>query len=174
MTHLVRVAGALTRQERVVVLGSSSLLATHPDLGDPGQPLETSYDADLLIANCGEEMAKVLTESIGEGSLFEVQTGYHADILRPAIAGLLPADWEDRLVPLEGCDNVFCLDPHDLAVAKLQAGCPKDIQLLAFLLRENHLDAATVTSRLRKTCVPESQIARTHTLLNDAKRLAQS
>jgi hypothetical protein len=35
---------ALAQPERIVIVGSSSLLPTHPERGEPGQPLETSYD----------------------------------------------------------------------------------------------------------------------------------
>ncbi|MBM3838170.1 MAG: hypothetical protein FJ398_09420 [Verrucomicrobia bacterium] len=36
--------------------------------------------------------------------------------LRPVIAETLPAGWESRLHPVPGYDNVFALDPYDLAI----------------------------------------------------------
>jgi len=39
----------LARPNRIVILGSSSLLPDNPDLGEPGQPLDITLDADLLI-----------------------------------------------------------------------------------------------------------------------------
>ncbi len=49
LTHLLDSVAALARPRRIVVLGSSSLLPTHPQLGESGQPLELSLDADLLL-----------------------------------------------------------------------------------------------------------------------------
>ncbi len=55
-----------------------------------------------------------------------------ADILRPTIAETLPADWETRLHPVAGYDNVFALDPYDLAVVKLMVGRAKDLDASLF------------------------------------------
>lgn len=50
LKHLLDVTRGLVQPERIVILGSSSLLPEHPELGEPGQPLETSYDSDFLIS----------------------------------------------------------------------------------------------------------------------------
>ncbi len=106
----------------MTVLGSSSLLPKNPNLGEPGQPLELSFDADLLLAAVDDEQAAILAEAVGQGSLFAKRQGYHADILRPAIAETLPAGWESRLTPVPGFDNAFALDAYDLALVKLVLG----------------------------------------------------
>jgi len=49
LNHLVAATQALSHCERIRVLGSSALLASFPELGNAGQPLELSYDADLLV-----------------------------------------------------------------------------------------------------------------------------
>lgn len=49
LTHLLDAVSALAQPRRIVVLGSSSLLPLHPQLGEPGQALELSLDADLLL-----------------------------------------------------------------------------------------------------------------------------
>lgn len=46
----MKIAGAVVVQEDIVVFGSSSLLASFRELGEPENLLEPSYDADLLIA----------------------------------------------------------------------------------------------------------------------------
>ena len=50
LNHLIEVVRAVARPTKVLVLGSSSLLPTHPDLGGAGQPLELTTDADLLLS----------------------------------------------------------------------------------------------------------------------------
>jgi len=48
LNHLIEVVRAVARPTKVLVLGSSSLLPNHPDLGRAGQPLELTTDADFL------------------------------------------------------------------------------------------------------------------------------
>jgi hypothetical protein len=90
LVHLARIAAAIAPGRRIVILGSSSLLASFPHLGEANEPLDTSYD--LLIEGVDDELAAVLQESIGEGSLFDTQKGYHADTLRPVVAETFPRD----------------------------------------------------------------------------------
>ncbi len=48
LQHLLRAAQALAEDRLLLVLGSASLLASHPSLGDADAPLASTYDADLL------------------------------------------------------------------------------------------------------------------------------
>lgn len=52
----------------------------------------------------------------------------------------LPTDWQTRLVVVDtpNTNGVrgLCLDPHDLAISKLAASRPKDLDYLRVLLRE--------------------------------------
>ena len=50
LKHLVEATQALSHCQRIRVLGSSALLASFPQLGEAGQPLELSYDADLAFS----------------------------------------------------------------------------------------------------------------------------
>lgn len=172
LKHVVRAAQAVTGSERIIVLGSSSLLATFGDLGEAGQPLEASVDADLLLEPDNEDLAKLLLDCLGAERPFENHFGYHADVLRAAIKDSLPPDWESRLVPLADCPGVVCLEPHDLAVAKLHASRPKDLTVLAALLATGRLDAATVRERLGQTPMREALVVRTHDGLKKAEGMA--
>src|SRR5438876_5717112 len=49
LTRLLEVARAVAEPRRIVIIGSASLLPAHPELGDTGQPLDGSYDADFLL-----------------------------------------------------------------------------------------------------------------------------
>ena len=148
LVHVVKVASAISPGRRIVVLGSSSLLASYPELGNSNGPLETSFDADLLIEAIDEELAAIMREAIGKESLFEKKEGYHADTLRPVIAETFPSGWEGRLVPLPGSE-ALCLDPHDLAAVKIQVGRPKDLDLCATLLATKRLQPEIIEARLR-------------------------
>jgi hypothetical protein len=151
LTHLIEVVWSLVHPDRITVLGSSSLLAMDPTLGESGQPLELSYDADLLISPIDQESAAVLSEAIGEESLFSKRNGYYADILTPAIAETLPPGWESRLVSVPGSKQALALDPYDLALVKLVLGRQKDLNLLRELLVRQLLNPARLRERYLNT-----------------------
>ena len=136
LIHLLESARAIGRCDRIIVFGSSALLASFPELGDAGRPLELSYDADLFVEPCDPQLAAVLHEALGDGSLFAQRSGYHADVLRPEILADLPPGWERRLVPLPGIPNASALSPADLVILKLQAGRAKDLDLCRHLFQE--------------------------------------
>ncbi len=155
LSHLADAARALIHGESILIAGSSAFLATFPHLGDPGQPLEASYDADLLVEPYDAEIGKLLHESIGENSVFHGRTGYYADVLLPAAKEMFPAGWDKRLVAWPGCEAAHCLDPHDLAAVKLQVGRPKDLALCAALLADGKLSVETIRERLAATPLTE-------------------
>jgi hypothetical protein len=160
LKHLLGAVQSLARPGRICVLGSSALLASFPELGEAGGPLEFSFDADLLIEPCDEELAAMLHEAVGEGSLFARRTGYHADILRPAIARNLPRGWETRLVKMgERTTNApGALSPEDLVVVKLRAGRLKDLELCRALIRRRLVASSSVRQRLDDTPLAEQEI----------------
>lgn len=47
LQHLIRAADALAEDRSFLVLGSASLLASFPKLGEASSPLASTYDADL-------------------------------------------------------------------------------------------------------------------------------
>ena len=167
LKHLVEVVASLSRSERICVMGSSSLLGSFPDIGDAGGPLELTFDADLLVQPCDEQLAAMLHEAVGEGSLFAGRTGYHADILRPEIQEMLATGWMNRLVPLYPERNAVALDPTDLLVVKLRVGRPKDLRLCSAVLREQLVTTAQLRSRLDETSLPESEIVAVYRRLSE-------
>jgi hypothetical protein len=134
LNHLLEVVRAVARPREIDVLGSSSLLGSDPTLGDPGQPVELSMDADLLLVPCDERVAAVLHEAVGEDSLFHREFGVFVHLLKPEIETTLPPGWRTRGVPLPGSRDVLCLHPRDLAAVKLRIGRPKDMNLLAAMM----------------------------------------
>lgn len=158
LKHLLNSVVALVEPNRIIVLGSSSLLAHIPSLGGPGQPLEMSLDADFLVEPMDEATANVIKEAMGRESLFEQRFGYYADLLRPDIAETFPAGWESRLHPMSGYDNVFALDPYDLAIVKLVVGRPKDLELLHALLRLGLLEAEKLQQHYHQTPLGEQEM----------------
>ena len=142
LNHLLEVIVAVARPESVCIIGSSSLLPAHPELGDTNCPLELTTDADFLLEPINEGIAESLQLAVGEDSAFMAKFGYYADILGPAMRETLPAGWESRLYPVAGHTNVFALNIYDLALVKLMVGREKDLNLLRALFRLGLIDVA--------------------------------
>lgn len=170
LNHMANAASSLVPEVRIIVFGSASAFATFPELPEATTLYENTNDADFIIDPWSDELGMILSKCLGKNSAFFQMFGYYADIVRPAAFDNFPPDFRDRLVPLEGCPRVFALDPHDMAVAKLFAGRPKDIRLLVFLLKTNRLDEAKVRRLLWNTPMEEKWIVRTHQVLEEVVR----
>jgi hypothetical protein len=167
LKHLVEAVQALARSERICVLGSSALLGSFPELGEAGGPLEMSFDGDLLLEPCDEQLAALLHEAVGEGSLFAQRSGYHADILRAEIVETLPPGWESRLLPLAPAAHALALAPEDLLVVKLRVGRVKDLELCRAIFQRGLISPAIVKTRLDATPMAEKEIVIVYKRLRD-------
>ena len=174
LEELLRAAAELVEFERICIIGSASLLVDHPWLGEQGQPLAASLDADFVLLPEDTEKAGILLARLGRGRPFASEKGYHADILRPDITELFPPGWEERLEPMPGFEGVFFLEAADLAVAKLHAGRPKDVEVLVHLLQEGLLDAKVVRGRLDATPLREKDIVKLYAVWARVLQLAES
>jgi hypothetical protein len=148
LQHLLRSASALADDRDFLVLGSASLLATFPELGDAGSMLATTYDADLCPEPFDELTGVMLDEALGENRAYFRRHGYHADILKDSVLETLPAGWRERLVAIPGCPGAQALEANDLAAVKLAVGRPKDLSLVRMLHDSGRISAATVQERI--------------------------
>jgi hypothetical protein len=160
LQHLIRAAQSLAEDRTLLVLGSASLLASFPELGNPSGPLATTYDADLCPQPFDELTGRMLDEALGEKRAYYQRHGYHADILRDSILETFPPAWQDRLVPVPGGDTARALHPHDLAAVKLLIGRPKDLALVRMLHEAGHIDSEAVRALLDSIPRTEAQIVR--------------
>jgi hypothetical protein len=154
LQHLVRAAHALAGDRSFLVLGSASLLASFPELGDASSPLASTYDADLCPEPFDELTGLMLDEALGENRAYFRRHGYHADVLRDSILETLPRGWRGRLVSVPDCTCALALDPTDLVAVKLLVARPKDLALVRQLHISGHLDPAVVRSRLEDLDIP--------------------
>lgn len=147
LEHLIRAAGSITGADEVVVIGSQAVLGS---MRDAPPELLRSMEADLFTFRDPAD-ADLIDGSIGEGSPFHETFGYYAQGVWLDTA-TLPEGWRDRLVAVRN-DNTrgvtgLCLEPHDLAVAKLVAGREKDLGFLTAMLRHGLLHDATMRARI--------------------------
>lgn len=163
LEHILRAAGSITGCAEFVVIGSQAVLGS---VSNPPDALLVSIEADLFTLRDPAD-ADAIDGAIGELSSFHQTFGYYAHGVGRDTA-TLPIDWESRLVPLRSTAmpgvTGFCLELHDLAVAKLVAGRAKDIDYVVTLAIHRLIDLTTVAARLSNTplepAISESCVAR--------------
>lgn len=134
------------------------------DAASPCQGGATSVEADLIPFDDPDESKSTLVDgTIGELSPFHETFGIYAHGVGERTARL-PSGWRDRLVALQN-ENThgvtgWCLEPHDLIVAKLLAGRPHDIEFCRELLRAHLIDPAVVEQRLADTDLDDGERSR--------------
>lgn len=153
LDHILRAAAAIADRDRFVVIGSQAILAT---VANPPPDLIQSIEVDLYAPD-DPHASDLLDATIGELSPFHQTFGYYAHGIARETA-VLPEGWEDRLVPYSSPAApgvlALCLEPHDLAVAKLAAARHKDTAFVATMIQEAIVDPDEIARRIEHTSVP--------------------
>lgn len=162
LEHILRAAGAIAQERDLVVVGSQAILGAFPESPDE---LIVSMEADIFPLEHPEK-ADLIDGCIGELSPFHELYGYYAHGVGPETA-ILPANWRKRLVSIcnENTNGIsgWCLHPSDLAVSKILAHRPKDLQFVRQML-ERHMIRCDDLEKLLSE-LPEAQAAMISTWL---------
>ena len=150
LEHVIRAAGAIADVEDLVVIGSQAVLGEFPNA--PAELL-VSNEADVFPFR-SPERSDLIDSTIGEGSPFQRSFGYYAHGVGETSA-VLPAGWRDRLILVTGEKTRFvrgwCLEVHDLAIAKYAAGREKDRDFTRALARHGMVRREELDRRLAAT-----------------------
>jgi len=148
--HAIRAAGAVLGVSDVLVIGSQ---AVHGSMEEP-VPIEAARSVEVDVAVRGDvdgRMADLIDGAIGEASMFHDTFGYYAQGVVESTARL-PEGWQERLVRFEspGTHGVvaWCLELHDLWIAKAIAGRDKDREFCESLLNGQAVDPNQLQARL--------------------------
>lgn len=146
LEHVIRASAQIADDEHIVIVGSQAILGEHPNA--PASLL-VSVEADLYPRD-HPQRADVIDGAIGEGSPFHETFGYYAHGVGPETAKA-PERWTERLVPLSN-DNTagatgWCLELHDLVLAKCVAGRMKDWAFAEETMRHGLVDRYELRSR---------------------------
>lgn len=166
--HAVRAAGAVLGVTEILVVGSQAIHGSLKD--DLPVEAERSIEVDLVpFDDPHGEGADLIDGSIGEASPFHQTFGYYAQGVSESTS-VLPDGWRERLVRYDSKDTrgvvAWCLEPHDLWVAKAVAGRPKDIEFCRALVAIGLVDRRTLAARLDGvTNLDEPRRARVATLI---------
>jgi hypothetical protein len=153
LEHILRACKEITGEVDFIIVGSQSILGKHPDAP---RALRRSMELDIYPRH-RPDLADEIEGSLGALSLFDQTFGYHADGVGPETA-MLPPGWEERLIPVTNAATRgatgWCLDPYDLAYAKLAAGRRKDLEFVANLLRFRMVGPTRLRRFLEKSTDP--------------------
>jgi hypothetical protein len=121
LIHLISAVQERAEGRRILLSGSSSLLASFPEADPIGIGVAVTIHADFFIEPDDFAVRDRLEEHLGEDNDYHLAHGYYGDFVDLRLADAFPLGWRDRLVPMPGFDNVFALSPMDMAVSKVNA-----------------------------------------------------
>lgn len=139
--HVIRAVAAIVEDE-IVVIGSQ---AVHGQFPSPPEALLVSRELDVYPRSAPKR-AHEIDAAIGDGSRFDSSFGYYAHGVGPETP-TAPAGWQGRLVrvalPPRGRQPAaiaWCMEIHDVLLAKLAAGRPHDLEFAAEAIRSGLVD----------------------------------
>jgi hypothetical protein len=156
LEHIIRAAGTIANADELIVIGSQAILGEFPDAPEE---LLISNEADVFPLE-HPERSDLIDATIGEGSRFQQSFGYYAHGVDESTA-ILPDGWRERLILVSGENTRFirgwCLEVHDLAIAKYAAGRHKDLEFTRALARHAMVRREVLEERLASTAM-DSQV----------------
>lgn len=163
LAHIVRAAAKIAGDNNVVIVGSQAILGSFDESELPDR-VTLSREADVTFwSDEGESKSDLVDGAIGEESQFDESFGYYAQGVSITTANL-PWGWEQRLVRFSNRSThpgtAWCLEPHDLALAKLAAGREKDYEYVHALLEDGKLGASLLIERAASMAVAPLAIRR--------------
>jgi len=168
LEHIIRAVGEIAKVEKVIILGSQSILGQFPKFPELVSPedcselsltnqshevLFRSIEVDIIIPE-SEEKTEIVDAAIGELSSFHDTFGYYVQGVDYSTSKL-PKGWKDRLVKYAMKILTryagLCLEIHDLIISKLYAGRQKDIDFFHAAVKLGLLSIETLKERLNVT-----------------------
>lgn len=155
--HVIAAAAEVTGHDEFVVIGSQAILGSSDE---PPESMLESMEADIYPLR-DPVAADLIDGALGDGSQFHVAYGYYAHAVGPETAKA-PRGWQERLVqrkvpPRPGSDRTlvaWCLEVHDLVLAKCAAGRERDWEYAKDGLRAGIVEGDVLLARVRDLPIP--------------------
>jgi hypothetical protein len=152
LEHIVGAAGTIADTDDLVVIGSQAVLGEFPDAPEE---LLVSNEADVF-PRADPSRSDLIDATIGEGSPFQRAFGYYAHGVDESTA-VLPQGWRERLILVANESTRFirgwCLEVHDLAIAKYAAARERDRDFTKALVRHGMVARPVLEQRLVATAL---------------------
>lgn len=169
LEHAIRAACQIIGQPAVIVVGSQAILGSFTEDELPSSA-HMSREVDILPMGDDNDVVQRLADQIegvaGEFSPFEELHGFSIDGV-DLTTSALPDGWRDRLVSVRNANTAapggeprftgWCLEPHDLCVAKICAFREKDRAFVRDLVGAGLVDRDVIIERL--AALPEIHAA---------------
>jgi hypothetical protein len=156
LEHAIRAASLVSGEDQIVVIGSHAILGQHPFA--PSSLLR-GRTIDLFPRD-RPERGDLIDGSFGEGSYFEEVFGLRLRAARPDSAEA-PSGWQSRLVPVRsettGGATGWCMEAHDLVLAKCVAGRTRDWEFTREALAHDLVDPMELFARITSLPVSAGQ-----------------
>ena len=136
LEHAIRAACDVADDDEVWIFGSQAILGQYEDAPEE---LRMSAEVDIAPVN---QMSKTIDidANLGELSAFHQAYGFYVHAVSIE-AAVLPQGWERRAKKVSNSNTRgktgLCVEAHDLAVSKLVAFRPKDLDFVRVLLARN-------------------------------------
>lgn len=161
--HVLAAAAEVSKEDELVVIGSQAILGSHPDAPES---LLASLEADVY-PRASPEKADLIDGALGDGSPFHRSFGFYAHGVGPETA-VAPEGWQNRLVRYDVPPRMsstrravaWCLEPHDLVLAKCVAGRQRDWDYARTALAEGIVELDVLLGRI--DALPVSDRAKGH------------
>jgi hypothetical protein len=190
LKHLITAVCQGASDRRILLFGSSSLLASFPDADPVLIGVAVTIDADFFIEPDDKPTRDALYAELGEDNEYHIANGYYGDFVDLRMAEGFPQGWRERLVPMPGFDRVFALHPMDMAVSKVIATASsriekrfgrraadrgmKDINTLVALVRAGYLDGGELVREVNRLELESAMIAECGRVLETVLDLANT
>jgi hypothetical protein len=152
LEHLLRAAAAITGETTFYVVGTAAIVASLKTGSSVAPVVLRSREADLIPASASPQAIDLIDGALGQDSTFDGTFGYYADGVDFQTITYAPDGWRDRVVRFESAATNgacgLCMDPSDLAVAKLCAGREKDLEFVKGLLQSSLVAKPELEQRL--------------------------
>jgi hypothetical protein len=151
LEHVIRAAATVSGEEEIVIIGSQAILGQFPDAPPT---LLFSQEADVYPRRRPEK-AIMIDGAMGDGSQFHETFGYYAHGVGPETAKA-PRGWQDRLIPVhvplvvgrKAQATGWCMEAHDLVLAKLTAGRDRDLDFAVQAIRNDIVEPEALLRRV--------------------------
>jgi len=152
LEHAIRAATAIIATDDIVVIGSQAILGSYTEDELPAvATMSIEVDMAPMHDDDAGALATLLDGALGEWSMFHQTHGFYVQGVGTETA-VLPAGWETRLVAVSGANTDrrtgWCLDPHDLCLAKLAAARQKDYAFVHGLIDAGLIDKNVLRERV--------------------------
>lgn len=155
--HVVAAAVDVSGEREIVVIGSQAILAS---VDDPPAALVESMELDVYPLN-DPDKAEEIDAVLGDGSPFQGTYGFYAHGVGPETVKA-PAGWQERLIrvavpprPAQKVEPIaYCLELHDLVLAKCAAGRERDWNYAREMLKRELVELDGLLGSVRDVPVP--------------------